>query len=101
MTHRAVQYMGLRARRDKNEAVIATALRAIGCVVVRHSGTDEPDLFVLHNGAWTALEVKSEKGKLTQGQVAFRAIVRSMGSEVHVVRDANEALKVVTGRQCK
>ena len=89
--------MNYALRRDVAEATIVEALRIIGCIVVRHHGRGEPDLFVCRNGDWYAIEVKGDKGKLNEEQVKFRARVRSQGSEVHTVRSAEEALRVVRG----
>jgi Holliday junction resolvase len=60
--------VGQARRRDTVESGIIEALRRIGCRVIQHSGSGEPDLFVHWAGDWVALEVKAPKGKLTKAQ---------------------------------
>jgi len=76
---------------------IIDALRKAGCLVCvtsnrRHTANTPgtPDLFVWHEGKWTALEVKSPDGRLTVKQ---SALVES--GAVHVVRSVEDALQVV------
>jgi len=76
---------------------IIDALRKAGCLVCvtsnrRHTANTPgtPDLFVWHEGRWTALEVKSSDGRLTTKQ---SALVES--GAVHVVRSVEEALRAV------
>lgn len=51
-----------------------------------------PDLYVL---GWGWLEVKREKGKLTEEQEAMHELLAAHGERVAVVRSAAEALEVV------
>ena len=76
---------------------IVGALRKAGCLVCvtsnrRHTANTPgtPDLFVWHEGKWTALEVKSPDGRLTAKQ---SALVES--GAVHVVRSVEDALRAV------
>ena len=58
------------AHRDRAEAGIVRVFRDAGATVLKHSGKDEPDLFVGFHGAWHAVEVKSgDKAKLSPGQI--------------------------------
>lgn len=89
--------------RDRGEAAIVRALRAIGAVVVQHNGRDEPDLFVGVRGRWHALEVKEPLGarggsshsRLSPGQRRFRLVVEAAGLPIAVVRTPDEALAAV------
>jgi hypothetical protein len=74
-----VRRCGQTRRRDTAERDIVVALRAVGALVVSVSGHDAPDLFVRYRGVWTALEVKTGKGRASVGQTAAGyAIVRSV-----------------------
>lgn len=82
--------MRKRPRTDFNQAAIVAALRAIGCEVFITSavGGGVPDLFVygLREG-YRAIEVKTDKGKLTADQVSVFG-----RAPVCVVRSVAEAL---------
>lgn len=76
---------------------IVDALRKAGCLVCVTSNRQTtantpgtPDLFVWRNGRWTALEVKSPDGRLTEKQLA---LVES--GAVAVVRSVEDALRAV------
>jgi Holliday junction resolvase len=86
--------VGQTRKRDKAEGPIVDALRACGAFVVRVSAPGAPDLFVLHRGRWTALEVKTGKGKTTPAQDKAGA-----GRLWHVARSVDEALALV-GVRC-
>lgn len=89
--------------RDRGEAAIVRALRAIGAVVVLHNGKDEPDIFCGVRGRWFALEVKQPAGprggtshsRLSPGQRRFRLVVEAAGLPIAVVRSPEEALAAV------
>jgi hypothetical protein len=77
---------GAGGKRDSAEKPIVDALRAVGARVLFVSGQGNPDLFVRHRGSWTALEVKTNKGRLTHNQ---------QNLEWAVVRTPEEALAAI------
>jgi thymidylate synthase (FAD) len=85
------------ARRDNNEPDIILALRARGCSVQQISDKGVPDLLVgliAHDGTPVNLlmEVKSDKGHLTDDQEIF---FKDWMGQRCVVRSVKEALAVV------
>jgi hypothetical protein len=88
-------------KRDKNHAPIRDGLRRLGCIVADLAGAADgvADLAVLPPGApsggWKWLEVKSDKGTLTDAQRLLHAQWAAKGVTVHVVRSLDEALAVV------
>lgn len=91
------------SRRDAGESLIVASLRAAGAAVFRLDGKDLPDLICLHRGRVFLLEAKAPLGprggsnhrNLRPGQAEFRAVAKSRGVEVHVVRNASEALAAI------
>lgn len=82
------------AKVDANQAEIVKALRKCGISVqsTASMGKGFPDL-VAGKGALTWLiEVKSEKGKLTQDQVEF---ISAWRGKVHIARSVDDALRIV------
>jgi Holliday junction resolvase len=79
---------------DGNQADIVAALRRAGATVlhIHGSGNSVPDLLVWFRMKWYALECKSEKGKLTNGQAELQEKVQGM---IHCVRTPEEALKAI------
>ena len=82
------------ARRDANDGLISEALRAAGFTVMDFgtAGNSIPDKLVVRqqsNGKhWIQwVEIKSEKGKLREGQAAFRDIFEPR-EEYYLARDA-------------
>jgi len=82
------------ARRDANDGLISEALRAAGFTVMDFGtvGHSIPDKLVTRqqsNGKhWIQwVEIKSEKGKLREGQAAFRDIFEPR-QEYYLARDA-------------
>ena len=59
------------AKRDANEREIIDALEAHGVSVTQLSQEGVPDLLCSYRGRWFLVEVKSEKGKLTEDQADF------------------------------
>jgi Holliday junction resolvase len=80
------------ARTDANHAAIVKALRKAGRTVVslHRVGCDVPDLLVGNNGINFLLEIKIEKGKLSEGQKDF---AESWRGEVTTVRSELEAIE--------
>jgi len=85
-------------KRDGNEKAIINALETVGFQAVQLSAKGLPDLIV--NGddergfpnSWF-MEIKSEKGKLTDAQE--ETIRNWTGKPINVVRTIEEALQVV------
>lgn len=90
-----------RARVDRNHREVVRVLEAAGCTVVDLSGVGGgcPDLLVGYMRETTLIEVKADeeaarrKGKTATRQQEFRATWR--GRPVHVVKDAEGALRAV------
>jgi hypothetical protein len=86
------------ARRDGNERAIIDALLDVGATVDQLSGKGLPDLLVGYYDKQTGygknflLEVKGEKGKLTEDEYHWH---RNWIGQVDVVRTPEEALKVI------
>ena len=81
-------------KRDRNEPEIVAALESIGCTVIR---LDLPlDLLVYYppKKVFWLLEVKAEGGRLTKGQ---REFIEGHPGPVAVVREPQEAIRIVTG----
>ena len=84
---------GFAKRRDANELPIVRALEAVGASVTRLNVLDAPDLLVGFRGVTYLLEVKTLKGKVTDGQFAWHADWK--GGRVSVVRTVEEALDAI------
>ena len=82
-------------RRDSNEREVIDALAAIGAAVLPLSGAGVPDLLVAYRGRLYLLEVKGPKGTLTPEQQATAAMLGHASVPVHVVRNAEDALKAI------
>lgn len=84
--------MRLRARVDANHNEIVNGLRAAGRSVtsIAAIGKGVPDLLVGRNGVNYLLEVKTDKGDLTEDQVKF---ISNWRGEVHIVRTIDEAIR--------
>ncbi len=85
-------------RRDANHAPILNALRQIGAGVIDTAdlGDDLPDAVVAYQGHCWAMEIKTEKGRLTPGQERW---LSCWPGETAIVRSVAEAIAIVTGRQ--
>lgn len=90
--------------RDGNEQPIVDALLKIGATVEKISMKGVPDLLVGYRGANYLLEIKSEKGTLTDDQADFFALWKG---QRRIVRNVNEALEAIgavsriVGRDCR
>jgi Holliday junction resolvase len=80
-------------KRDANEREIIEALKQIGCTVAQLSARGIPDLLVGYRGKNLLIEVKCEKGKLTEDQIERHA---SWMGEIHIARTPDEAIAIVT-----
>ena len=81
------------ARVDSNHKEIADGLRAVGRSVLslHRLGQDAPDLLVGNGDTNWLIEVKTDRGKLSEGQQKFldwwrgpRAVVRSLDEAIEV-----------------
>jgi len=83
------------ARVDANHKEIADGLRAIGRSVLslHRLGQDAPDLIVGNGVSNVLIEVKTAKGKLSEGQKEFFQIWRGPKA---VVRSLDEAIEVTS-----
>lgn len=97
-------------RRDANEPTIIAALNAVGAVVRQLPGDGLPDLLVDYDGVMRLIEVKnSDTNKnathdadgLTPAQVKWFANWRAQGGVIHVVTNADEALRAIGARRDK
>lgn len=98
-----------RRKTDANQASIVAGLRAIGsCVIdLSASGGGVMDLLVIYRGRTHLVEVKNPKdahyakGKmLTPAQIALHSQIGDAGGEVHIVTDLEQAIALVTKREC-
>lgn len=81
--------VGQSRKRDANEADIVKALRKAGVRVWRINGAGLPDLLCHFRGAWSVLEIKTTRGKLTDAQCNTRAL-----APFPVAITVDEALKL-------
>ena len=82
------------AKVDVNQREIVNGLRRLGCTVQILSAVGHgcPDILAGHLGANFLFEIKTEKGKLTPDELAWR---ENWLGQVHIVRTLDEALDVV------
>ena len=82
------------ARVDANQAEIVDALRRVGAFVwiCSRLGDGFPDLFVVFREQVYLLECKSPGGRLTGAEQRF---IAACPARVHVVRNADEALRAI------
>jgi len=66
-------------------------------VKLKKSGTVAgwPDIQILHNGLYFGLEIKTEKGTISDVQKAIHRKLRRQGARVKVVRSIFEVAKVL------
>jgi hypothetical protein len=82
------------ARVDRNQAAIVEQLRGVGASVesLARVGAGVPDLLVGFRERTYLLEIKTDRGALTDDQRAWLARWRGQAA---VVRSADEALKAI------
>ena len=83
---------------DSNHREIVAALRQCGAFVqsVADVGNGCPDLIVAYHGRIFMMEIKDGAGKLTAGEDAWVAECERIGGvAVHIVRSAEDALRVI------
>lgn len=79
-------------KRDQNEALIVEALEAAGATVRRLSDTGLPDLLVGIDDQNYLMEVKAERGRLTNAQIVF---MEEWGGSVAIVTTPEQALRLI------
>lgn len=86
-----------RHRSDEVAPAIVQVLQDAGCYVVPFESpfAGQPDFLVGHLGWLTLLEVKSERGRLSDDQVAAHEAWARVGVRVYTVRTPREALEAV------
>ena len=82
------------AKRDASEPEIVKVLLAAGCSVVRHSGKNEPDLFVGYRRRTYAIECKTNNAPLKPGQLWWAE--QWQGDSVWVLYNAAQARKALS-----
>lgn len=84
-------------RVDNNQSEIDAALRRIGAVVIPMTGDPAIgfDRLVAYRGRLFVIEVKSDCGKLTEGERFRQEQLASVGVIYHVVKTEDEALAVI------
>lgn len=86
-------------KRDASEPGVVKAFEAGGATVVKHSGKDEPDLFVGFAGGWHPVESKTGPGKLSEGQLRWwREVAHRTPCVVRTPAQARARLKVWSER---
>jgi hypothetical protein len=83
----------LRAKTDENQADIVEALRKRGFqVVLMHSvGRGFPDTIVAKDRKMKLVEIKAQKGRLTDSQTVFHS--NWVGPCIEIIRSVEEALR--------
>lgn len=82
------------AKIDDNQPEIVEALRKVGASVqsLAAAGKGVPDLLVSFRGVNYLLEVKMEKGKLTDDQVKWHQMWQA---PIYIVRSVEDALRAI------
>jgi len=79
-------------RRDANERQIIDELRGMGAIVEQIDKEDFPDLVVIWRGYVMLVEVKSEKGQLSEGQREWHEYARDRSEWVIVARCTQDVI---------
>ena len=83
-------------KRDANERAIIDALQAVGCAVIQENNVD---LYVMYQGKWHPMEVKTRYGSRTRYQESLHAQLAEYGYEIPIVKTVEEALDIIGIRQ--
>lgn len=80
---------------DANQAAIVNGLRAVGATVLsaHRAGSDVPDLIVGYQGVTYLMEIKTDEGRLSDGQ--RKVIGAWRGGPAVVVRTLDEAFRAI------
>lgn len=86
------------ARVDTTQHGCVLVARGIGAYVflTHQMGHGFPDAVIAYRGRLLLVEFKAEKGERTEEQVKFAENMESRGVTVHVVRNPNEMLALLT-----
>ena len=89
--------MRTRARVDANQPEIVEAFRKMGCDVLHthQLGKGAPDLFVAFSGIWLAIEVKTQRGELTEAQERLYEGLKTRPRIVRTVEEAQETVETL------
>lgn len=84
-----------RARTDENQRQIVGALRRMGASVLHlhQLGHGAPDIVIGYRGINLLVEIKHQRGKLTEDEQTFADTWRG---NVAIVRDVDEAIKLLS-----
>jgi len=85
-----------RAKRDKTEGPIVDLLKKVGFTVQPLSSHNVPDLLLGYRGKNYLVEVKSEKGKLSNGQKEWHLCWNGQVDVLYSVDDAQKFIYNVT-----
>lgn len=84
------------AKIDANQPEIVQFLRAHGAYVRSVAQLKNAfDLLVCYKGCTFMVEVKQEKGKLTEGEAKFKSEVEAVGCKYWVIRSCEDALEML------
>ncbi len=86
------------SRVDNTQHGCVLVAKGIGafCVDLHQMGKGIPDYAILYRGNTYWVEFKSEKGKLEEDQKTWHAKAEAAGIAVHVIRNPNEMLAMLT-----
>lgn len=88
--------MAFKVRVDKNQKEIVEFLRSKGAVVIHiHIVKNAFDIIVCHNGKVFLVEIKDGVKKLTDGEIACRDSVESVGVKYWIIRNIEEAANMI------
>lgn len=84
------------AKKDNNHNEIKGVLEGLGAYVHdTHQLKNAFDFICCYRGKVYICEVKSEKGKLTEGESGCKEKVESSGCTYHILRNVEDALKMI------
>ena len=86
-----------KARVDKNQKEIVTALRRCGAVVKHvHTLKNLFDILVYFNGVTYSVEIKTDhKKKLTDGELECKGLIEGVNVKYWVITSIDEALEMI------
>ena len=85
-----------RVKKDLNHRPLVQLLRAHGATVIDCAALKNAfDLLVIYKGNTYIMEVKSGKGKLSDGELECKAQVEKHGVKYHVIREFDQALELL------
>jgi len=88
-----VGFTNHKSKRDTNHTLITTYLLQLGFSVYDTStlGSGFPDIIIARNKETAIAEIKTEKGKLSQGQVDF---ISSWQGKVFILRNIEDCVEL-------